>query len=471
METQTQVTASRRSFILPLICLCIAGNAIFAGGVFCFPIIAPDLAENMRLSQSQLSTIVLAGIIGQYPFAALAGDLVDRVGTWACSGVAAGMFATGYGLFAWTIAEEIPPDAHISTVGFRVLVAAYGMLGLGALFSYFSAIFSAAKEFPRHNGFAMGTSMALFGLSPLFLSLPSSLFISPSSGFVDAKSYIIFIGSLATVVTTISTLGLRHVGSEQQIAFTPTLPTESLDEEAPLLPKPALEVERPGYPQTWLTVLRDPYFWWLFVVIGIMLGSSEMVMGNIGTVVTSLITTSKHSSQAVSNQVQLLSIANTLSRLTAGPLIDILCLDPKQASRRKLSISRLSFVAAGGSMLVLCHGFMGFFATSETQVWILSLGVGASYGLVWTVIPAIVKLVWGEANLGRNFGMISYAPFVGTSLWTCLFAVNVERASEPDAVRCVGVRCWRTTFQVCTVAVAVVSVSLVGLWRQWRGRV
>lgn len=110
-------------------------------------------------------------------------------------------------------------------------------------------------------------------------------------------------------------------------------------------------------------------------------------MGNIGTVVTSLITTSKHSSQAVSNQVQLLSIANTVSRLASGPLIDILCLDPGLPSRRdRYSISRLALVAVGGVLLVLCHGFMGFFATSDAQVWILSLGVGVSYGLIWTVM-------------------------------------------------------------------------------------
>ncbi|KAG8861188.1 putative monocarboxylate transporter mch1 [Tulasnella sp. 330] len=446
----------------------------------------------MRLSQSQLSTIVLAGIIGQYPFAALAGELVDRVGTWACSGTAAVLFATGYSLFVWTINKEIPPDAHISATGFRILVAAYGMLGLGAVFAYFSAVFSAAKEFPHHNGLAMGTSMALFGLSPLFLSLPSYLFITPA-GHVNAEAYIIFTGSLTTAMTTISTFGLKQVGRGQQVVLEPPQRAEAPDEEALLLPKPLSEaerpgdpqtpseeapllpkrlpeVERPGYPQTWLTLLRDRYFWWLFVTMAVMLGSSEMVLGNIASVVTSFILTTKPS-QAVSNQVQLLSIANTISRLVSGPLIDILCVDPELPSRQKYSISRLAFVAVGGVILVFCHGFMGFFATSEAQVWILSLGVGVSYGLIWTVIPAIVKLAWGEPNLGRNFGMISYAPFVGTSLWTYLFAFNVERESQPDTQHCVGVKCWQMTFQACTALVAIVLLSLVGLWREWRGRV
>lgn len=109
-------------------------------------------------------------------------------------------------------------------------------------------------------------------------------------------------------------------------------------------------------------------------------------MGNIGTIVTSLLTTSDHSSQAVSSQVQLLSVANTLSRLAAGPLIDLWCPDPAIPSRRGIALSRIAFVASGGSILVVCYGFLGFFAKYEAQVWILSLGVGTAYGLVWTVM-------------------------------------------------------------------------------------
>lgn len=245
-------------------------------GVFTFPIIAPDLAENMRLSQSQLSTIVLAGIIGQYPFAALAGELVDRIGTWACSACASALFAIGYGLFTFTIEKEIPPDAHISKAGFRILVAAYGLLGIGAVFSYFSAVFSAVKQFPRHNGLAMGTSMALVGLSPLFLSLPSYLCAGPH-GYVDAKAYVLLIGTLTTAVTFFSTLGLRHVQRSppavDSVGQPQTQAPQPADEETPLIPKPPVEQERPGYPQTWLVVVHDRHFWWLFVAMGVILGT------------------------------------------------------------------------------------------------------------------------------------------------------------------------------------------------------
>ncbi|KAG9046947.1 putative monocarboxylate transporter mch1 [Tulasnella sp. UAMH 9824] len=256
-------------------CLCIGGNAITAFGAFTFPIISPDLAEKLQLSQRQLSTIVLAALIGQYPFAAVAGELVDRVGTWACSAIAALVFGIGYGVFAWMAGTHVTPETPLSPLAFRIMVASYFMLGIGEVFSYFSAMFTAAKEFPLHNGLATGITLALFGLSPLFLSLPSDLFLS-ATGTVDAQSYIIFVGSLATATHFISIFGLRGSPPPLIIIDPPsTDATESsADEETPLLIKPQPE-ERPGYPQTWLTVLRDGYFWWIFALAGLILGSTS----------------------------------------------------------------------------------------------------------------------------------------------------------------------------------------------------
>lgn len=65
--------------------------------------------------------------------------------------------------------------------------------------------------------------------------------------------------------------------------------------------------------------------------------------------------------------------------------------------------------------------------------------------------------------------MLSYAPFFGTTLWTYLFAFNVERQSEEQ--KCTGAKCWRTTFQIGSAAVLVAALSLSGLWRRWQATV
>lgn len=110
-----------------------------------------------------------------------------------------------------------------------------------------------------------------------------------------------------------------------------------------------------------------------------------MVIGNIGTVVTSLLPSGQGTSQAVSNQVQLLSVCNTASRLLSGPLIDFLCPNPLVPNRRR-PISRFVFVAAAAALMVACYGFMGFLAQSNDHTWVLSAGVGIAYGMAWTVL-------------------------------------------------------------------------------------
>ena len=80
-------------------------------------------------------------------------------------------------------------------------------------------------------------------------------------------------------------------------------------------------------------------------------------------------------------------------------------------------------------------------------------------------------MIWGEANFGRNFGMMAYAPFVGTSLWTYLFAFNVDRESGGGKEICMGKKGWSVTFEVCSTVLLLTMISIVGLWRRWHSTV
>lgn len=94
--------------------------------------------------------------------------------------------------------------------------------------------------------------------------------------------------------------------------------------------------------------------------------------------------------------------------------------------------------------------------------------------------PGILSAVYGSTNLGRNFGIISYAPFVGTSFFSYLYAFLADRhasssesgfADVAEEVRmCRGPQCWQTTFSVCIAALAL-AIGVAGLlWRKWKGR-
>lgn len=96
--------------------------------------------------------------------------------------------------------------------------------------------------------------------------------------------------------------------------------------------------------------------------------------------------------------------------------------------------------------------------------------------------PGILTSIWGPQNLGRNFGVISYAFFFGTSLFSYLYAFVSEQHTghggtedvcegKDCANLCVGTQCWEATFAV-GISMLVLAAGGAGvLWRAWRGRI
>jgi len=121
---------------LAVTCCAIAANALCAGGIFTFPLISPALASHLKLTQPQLTTIVLAGMVGQYPLASIVGNCIDKYGPWACSLVSSVLFFFGFGLFSWEIANTPVDITHPSLTSFRRLTVFFFMAGLGTVFSY-----------------------------------------------------------------------------------------------------------------------------------------------------------------------------------------------------------------------------------------------------------------------------------------------------------------------------------------------
>ena len=92
----------------------------------------------MSFCHVKLSTMT-RGMVGQYPFAALVGKVLDARGARTCSLIAGLMFSLGFGLFAYEIADapEVPNEDETVHV-FRRMVVYFGMVGLGTVFSWVS---------------------------------------------------------------------------------------------------------------------------------------------------------------------------------------------------------------------------------------------------------------------------------------------------------------------------------------------
>ncbi|KAI5122073.1 hypothetical protein M0805_006056 [Coniferiporia weirii] len=482
---------------LALTCLSIAANALCAGGIFTFPLLSPTLAEHLKLTQPQLTTIVLAGMIGQYPFSALVGKAIDHYGPWSCSLAASFLFSLGFGSFALEISRTPDDIAAPSRSSFQRLAFFYFLAGLGTVTSYFSSIFAASKNFPNYIGIASGLSMALFGLSPLFLSVLASTFFTSEATGLNVTQYAAFLAVLTGVVNAIGAFNLRTPPfasveiidqDESQGRHGISRQDSDEDERTPLVRRPMkstvqVTVVPVDSSQTALDLFKDPYFWLLGSIMLICLGSCEMVISNIGTIVLSLPSSSAppsvsplSASAVTATQVRLLSISNTVSRLLVGPLADFV--SPVASFlpcgtifySRKHRISRVAFLSAAIALLVLVYGWMELAVRSREEMWVLSIGTGIAYGTIFTALPGIVSGVWGLPNLGRNFGIITYAPFISTPLFSYLYAFVSDAHTNAGDV-CKSEQCWLPTFGAATATAAASLFASVLLWRRWRGRV
>ena len=83
----------------------------------------------------------------------------------------------------------------------------------------------------------------------------------------------------------------------------------------------------------------------------------------------------------------------------------------------------------------------------------------------------MLSSIYGLDNLGRNFGIISYTAFVGTTVFSYLYAFVADRHVAPGADACAGVECWRATFWTAVGTSLVACAAAVVLWQRWRARV
>ncbi|KAF8758513.1 MFS general substrate transporter [Rhizoctonia solani] len=386
-------------------------------------------------------------MMGQYPFASAWGIAVDKIGPWFCSLAAAILLSTSFGTFSYLLSHE-------GNFSHRWLVLLFFLAGSAAVASYFSALFATRYQ-ARPGGLATSVPLALFGLSPLFLSYVASLpTFQLESGELDVPRFLWYLAVGTGGIHLISTFGLRRkpIGANTFVTkdahHTPNSP-------------PRLVLEYPEEDGSVIALLSDSSFWVFATVFLVITGSSEMVISNIGSIVMTLPGTDN-----TATQVRLISIANTLARLCSGPLADLIsplaekdaCGSYKFPTNRRLS--RMIFPCWALVCLSLVYFWTAFGIQSTSSLPVLSVGTGLAYGAAWAVIPSITGTVWGFENLGRNFGIVSYAPFIGTPIFTYLYACI---GSED----CHGRNCWSTTFLISAGVMCMSLVGVVTLWNRW----
>lgn len=157
----------------------------------------------------------------------------------------------------------------------------------------FSALFAATQSYPHFLGIASGTTMSLFGLSPLFISLIASTFFTDPGSGLTVVSFMTCLAVLTGIVLLCSAVILRvtlptpssnsHVtepSPDEPIPSTssPTLVASEPLETDTLLPKHTPQDAESAAPDPTerggpvLELLQDSEFWLLAIAIFMVTG-------------------------------------------------------------------------------------------------------------------------------------------------------------------------------------------------------
>lgn len=162
------------------------------------------------------------------------------------------------------------------------------MAGSASVASYFSALF-ATRSHSAPGGLATSIPLALFGLSPLFLSYVATLPVFQlAAGELNASKFVAFLAVGVGSANLFSTFGLQvrydlpHVVEPD--ALDDTIPDQDVSERTHLLKKPISPPGTPGssalsisaeteHDGTVLGLLSDPSFWLFAAVVLVITGS------------------------------------------------------------------------------------------------------------------------------------------------------------------------------------------------------
>lgn len=235
-------------------------------------------------------------------------------------------------------------------------------------------------------------------------------------------------------------------------------------EETPAPPQQILPVKRKHPPSDegaaaiikWL--LSNKTFLAHYAITALSSGVSQMYVYTVGFIVTAQFNYknpdpegSPAALQAV--QVSTISIASFAGRVTAGVLSDYIY--KKLGAQRQwviLVTIALNFIAQ--IMLILTN--------SLHQVTIISLLVGAAYGLLNGTYPAIIADSFGTSTFTTAWGLICSGPLLVLFSLEKYFGFIYDSQSDEIGLCTKGNDCYKGAFEVSSV-ICVVTMVLTGV--------
>lgn len=476
-------------------------TSLACGTLYVYSAYSTQLAERLALTATQTALIGMMGTMGVSLLGAVAGIITDRFGPTVPIISGAGALFLGYMIIYDTYNNGSNWDYRIPLLAFGGCLA-----GFGSSMAYSASIKAAAMSFPGSRGTAVGFPLAGFGLSAVFFtSMGKLLFNHETSSFLAMLACLTAGLCLITVpfvrlpqesalpaplmAPSQSLDTLRNVGSDSYGSF--NSPVLSRDQSSSALDETAAAAKRAAQIQqkilehdlhhnyTIWEMFKTIEFWSQFMVLGLLAGVGQMYIYCCGYIVRALITGNAtpdagpldakiQSVQAL--QVALISLSSFTGRFISGFVSDVLT--------RHLELQRLWMVFFATLISLISNIAMAYFVKSASILWLISLIIGLSYGMMFGVFPTIVCDTFGIQHFSKNWGFVGTSPVFTIFVFNKLFGTiydensvirtvsNVFSSSKNNDVTvntliCLkGSQCYAESFEI-TTAVTVFTLILI----------
>jgi len=246
--------------------------------------------------------------------------------------------------------------------------------------------------------------------------------------------------------------------------------------DAPI-PDDTAQNEVPSF--KWHQSLRHLDFWILCYIFFANAGSGVVIVNNFAEIVYSLEDVKRNAVykpedlphfKVIVTLVGLFSVFNTLGRMTAGAVSDMV------ASR--FGTANRVCVLIGMTALMSLTQFYFLWTAYIPMMYFGVVILGISYGGVYCATPTLTLEMFGPKYFGATYGLVGVAPALGSVVLSVLMAgkfndyykkngefFTVDKEGNTTG-HCNGLDCYRYSFIVTTVYCFVSFLLSIWLWRR-----
>ena len=299
----------------------------------------------------------------------VAGKLQDKYGPRPIAVI--GGVLVGAGMLIASLAT--PGGSHLPILlGFGVLT------GIGIGFGYSAATPPAVKWFGlARKGLVSGIVVAGFGLASIYIS-PLTTWLLGHDGGVQLAFRAL---GIAFIVVAVGAAMFLVNPPEDYVA--PEKPVKAGAKA------PAAVVDR-----DWKYLLKTPKFYVIWLAYACSLFAGLMIIGHMAKIVVAKVPSFEQAFLLVA----VLAIGNASGRVIAGFLLDKI---------GAVATMLIAFLGQAAALMLLS------ITTSISPLIVLAICIGAFYGALLAIFPAMTTGFFGTKNFGINYGMVFTAYGVG----------------------------------------------------------